>query len=49
MDKRIMDKRIYVCENLKCNTRITFETKQSMSSSIGCICGGSALWIGSTV
>jgi hypothetical protein len=43
-----MNKMIYKCNVAECNTKITFETKQSMGSSIGCICGGSALWIGST-
>ena len=42
-----MNKRIYKCENLMCNTKITFETKEAMASSIGCLCGASALWIGS--
>jgi hypothetical protein len=44
---KTMNKRIYVCEDPVCGTKITFETKQSMASSIGCICGASALWIGS--
>ena len=41
-----MYKRIYRCEDPECNAKITFETNQSMASSIGCICGASALWIG---
>jgi len=43
-----MNKMIFKCEEVSCNTKITFETNQSMGSSIGCICGASALWIGST-
>ena len=43
-----MNKMIYKCNVPDCNTKITIETKQFMGSSIGCICGGSALWIGST-
>ena len=44
-----MNKRMYKCEDAQCNTKITFETNQSMASSIGCLCGKSALFIGSLV
>jgi len=42
-----MNKYIYVCK--ACGTRMTFETDATMASSIGCVCGGSARWIGSAI
>jgi hypothetical protein len=42
-----MNKYIYVCKD--CGTRMTFETATVMVSSIGCVCGGSASWIGSAI
>ena len=42
-----MNKYIYVCK--ACGTKLTIETYISMASSIGCMCGGSARWIGSTI
>jgi hypothetical protein len=42
-----MNKYIFVCK--ACGTKMTFETHVSMGSSIGCVCGGSARWIGSTI
>jgi hypothetical protein len=40
-----MDKYIYSCR--ACGTKMTFETNISMGSEIGCMCGGTARWIGS--
>ena len=42
-----MNKYIFVCK--ACGTKMTFETYTTMASSIGCVCGGSARWIGSTL
>jgi hypothetical protein len=42
-----VNKYIFVCK--ACGTKMTFETHVSMGSSIGCVCGGSAKWIGSTI
>jgi hypothetical protein len=42
-----MNKYIYVCK--ACGTKMTFETPTVMASSIGCVCGGSARWIGSAI
>lgn len=42
-----MHKYIFVCR--ACGTKITFETSISMASEIGCMCGGTARWIGSRV
>lgn len=42
-----MNKYIFVCK--ACDTKMTFETHVSMAKSIGCVCGGSARWIGSTI
>lgn len=42
-----MNKYIFICK--ACGTKMTFETHVSMGSSIGCVCGGSARWIGSTL
>ena len=42
-----MNKYIYVCR--VCDTKMTFETHVSMAKSIGCVCGGSAMWIGANV
>jgi hypothetical protein len=42
-----VNKYIFVCK--ACGTKMTFETHVSMGSSIGCVCGGSARWIGSTL
>ncbi len=42
-----MNKYIFVCK--ACGTKMTFETDATMAKSIGCVCGGSARWIGSTI
>jgi len=42
-----MNKYIYVCK--ACGTKMTFETHTVMARSIGCVCGGSAYWIGADI
>jgi hypothetical protein len=42
-----VNKYIYVCK--VCDTKMTFETNASMAKSIGCVCGGSAYWVGSNI
>lgn len=42
-----MNKRIYVCEDKECGTKITIEAKGDLADSIICACDKVMPWIGS--